>query len=213
MAAMAALDSPLREIVIDLQRGHVSEDGFRLLFQRYYRPVVRFFQQKQLSPEDAKELAQDVFVAVYKGIGRLQDADRFEGWLFALTRNVLYNYLDRVHAHKRSALKQATARADEDGMAQDPVDLLTDGRKDPLADLIDREQVVLVRDEMMKLPQQMRVCVMMRVLEESSIEEIASRQSLSVNTVKSHLTRARHLLREKLEPEFGVLDFSDEGRT
>ena len=208
---MAPLETPLKEVLLDLQRGRCTEDHFRLLFQRYYRPVLGFFRRKQVPDEDARELAQEVFVAVYKGVGKLQDLDRFEGWLFTLARNVFCNYLERTHAQKRAARTKAPRRTEDDAQVQDPVDLVRDPGKDPLTGLIDREKVDLLRGEMMKLPQQMRACVVMQVVEEASIEEIARRQSVSVNTVKSHLKRARQLLRDRLEPVFGLLDFGEAG--
>src|SRR5262245_23090247 len=101
---MPAPDTLLREIINDLRQGRGTEDSFRVLFKEYYRRVLHFLRTKQLREEEARDLAQEVFIAVYKDIGNLRDVDRFESWLFTLTRNIFYSHLERIGAQKRAAL-------------------------------------------------------------------------------------------------------------
>ncbi|MGH9762714.1 MAG: RNA polymerase sigma factor, partial [Blastocatellia bacterium] len=64
---MSSGDKTTEQVVRDLQQGREPEANFHILFQKYYQQVSRFLRRKYLSPEDAEELTQDVFISVYIG--------------------------------------------------------------------------------------------------------------------------------------------------
>jgi RNA polymerase sigma-70 factor (ECF subfamily) len=207
---MAALDTALRNILENLQRGLETERSFRTLFERYYGRVLHFLQRRTTTAEDAHDLAQEVFLAVHRDIGHLRDLEHFESWLFAVTRNVVRSHLDRTRAAKRPERTAVAAGATGDGAQEPGVDAIPDPRQSPLDGAIDRQHADLLRRSLTTLPPQMRQCVMMRVADDAPLEQIARHMQISVNTVKAHLHQARRLLRKRLEPVFGPLDFTGE---
>ena len=84
---MSELKKSTEEIVSELQRGRESEENFRLLYERYYAQLFRFFSYKQLPPEDCRDLIQKVFISVYKGLKGFRHNSQFETWLFKIALN------------------------------------------------------------------------------------------------------------------------------
>jgi RNA polymerase sigma-70 factor (ECF subfamily) len=193
-------DKPLEEIIRALQEGRDTRDNFRILFERFYAPVYQLFKHKGMTPEDASDLSQEVFLAVYRGLGELRDAAQFPGWLFTVARNIFYGELDRRHARKRSLPPLPWPSLEE------PLDLdqlpAAASEKNAISDLLDRERIQKLREALRRLPDQMRRCVELRVSEDSSYEEIGAVLGISSNTVKVHLHRARKELRSMLGQYF-----------
>jgi RNA polymerase sigma-70 factor (ECF subfamily) len=184
-------------LLAQFRRGHDSEAAFRALFEIHYPPVVRFFRRKGIPLEECPDLAQEVFISVYKELRQLQNDEQFRGWLFAIARNAFHHYLERHHAEKRGVA--LTVSAPESIEA-------ADGRPGALEAVLDRERVRKLREAMDGLPQQMRRCVTERVVGEASYEQIAERVGISINTVKAHLHRAKAELQKRLRPYFGEIE-------
>lgn len=181
---------------------HVAIDDFPAIFARYYPQVCRFFMRRAIPPEDARELAQDVFFSVYRNLTTIADESHFTAWLFTIARNTLVNELERRHARKRSGVHVVI---ENDAGTQDMDILPSNDTKDALQSILDREKMEKLAAALEDLPAQMKRCVQLRVTSESSYEEIAAVMGLSVNTVKAHLHKARKLLQRKLSPYFSDL--------
>jgi len=188
-------ERPLAEVVRELKSSTDSESGFRLLFHGHYSQVAGFFQRKGLPPEDCSDLAQEVFLYVHRNIGNLRDEAQFTPWLFSVARGVLKSELERRHAQKRGG-PQLTGIRRETALNPDEVATAAGG---PLTRMLDREKLQAVIDAMKELPAQMRRCFQLRFAAETSYEEIAVIMGISVNTVKAHIHKARHQLKQRLE--------------
>jgi len=186
------------EIIRAFKQGREREENFRHLFERYYAPVTRFFQRNGLSPEDSRGLTQETFISVYRGLDGYVETAPFESWLYTLALNVYRNEIERRRAKKRDAPQVSL---DDPGGPEPAPALaarLAAPALDPMQALLEKERVQHIHAAMQALPEQMRRCVQMRVVNDLSYQEIAGVLGLAVNTVKAHLHQARRILKEKL---------------
>ncbi len=176
------------EIVVRLQSG--DDRAFDELMDRYKRPVVNFVYRMLNDAGDADDVAQEVFVRVYRSIKRFR-ADgryRFSTWLFQIARN---QAIDVLRKRKRRPLEMR-AFHEEDG--DEPV---SPGRS------ADREAHVkevgeAVARAVSVLPEKQKTVLILSEYHDHSHAEIASIMECSVKSVESRLARAREALRRRL---------------
>ena len=163
------------ELIADIRRG--SRAAFETLFERYRQPVWQFFRRRTPRPEVAEELSQDTFLAVLEGADRYQQRGTFRSYLFGIAYNVLL-------AERRKAIYRATESLQDDAVDQEPFD------PDP---------GIWVRNALAGLDDDVREILMLREYEQLSYQEIAEVRGTPLNTVRSHLFRARVALKAALE--------------
>jgi RNA polymerase sigma-70 factor (ECF subfamily) len=191
-------------VVREIKQGQNVDDNFRWLFERHYAQILRFFRRKGFDPEDCRDLTQETFVSVYKGVRELRQPEQFESWLFAIAHNVWCSSLESRTAQKRSATVLSLDEKDE-GDRPALAAVLADSGADPLTVTLDKEKLEKLREALARLPQQMRRCAQLRVVHDMSYLEIASLMGISVNTVKAHLHQAQQALRVQLSNYFHEL--------
>jgi RNA polymerase sigma-70 factor (ECF subfamily) len=198
---MPAPDDSLKSrMVRQLMEGRHVQESFRALFESYY-PAVRFyFVRRGFSPEDCRDLAQDVFVAVHAGISSLHEEDAFVAWLFAIARRVAARHLDRIRNPVRAA---SSAAGEESFDAPSP-------EPSPLGAMLDQEKIEIMRAALEELPERMRECVRERLVGELSYREIGERLGISENTVAVHVHRAMKIMRTRLRGFFGNSPLEEE---
>jgi RNA polymerase sigma-70 factor (ECF subfamily) len=141
---------------------------------------------------DAEDLAQQVFIRVWRSAPRYQPTAKFTTWLFKITRNLVFNELRR---RKRHATQPLEARSEEDAPRPEAPDRVT---RAPDHALIEAEMQAAIQHAIDALPEMQRMAIVLRRYDEFSYEEIAEILELSVPAVKSVIFRARTELREKL---------------
>jgi len=179
-------------------RGETS--AYNGLVQRYQRQVYNLAYRMVGSAEDAGDIVQETFLRAYGALTSFRQDASFLTWLYKITSNLCIDHL--------------RARRSKGALSLDFE--LEEGRE-PAADRSSspEEQVVrgavgeIVNKAVLNLPAKYRVVVVMRHLRGMSVEEIANELSLPSGTVKTHLFRAREMLRERLRP---VLDMEADGR-
>jgi len=191
------------QIIEELRQGLNREANYKLLFERYHDQVYRFFQRKGMAREDCRDLTQDVFVSVHRGLKGLRDHTQFHTWLFRIARNIFTNELERSGAKKRTgrvfSLEERGGKTDEGpGIARK----VTDPRTGPMEALLEKERNEKVTEAVKRLPPQMQRCVQLRIVKGLSMAEIAAVMRISINTVKAHLHQARKVLKEELGQHF-----------
>jgi RNA polymerase sigma-70 factor (ECF subfamily) len=190
------------EVIREIKQGRNVEANFRWLFDRHYAQILRFFRRKGFETETCRDLTQDTFVSVYKGLRDLRQEEQFESWLFAIAHNVWCSLIENRTAQKRSA---TVLSLEGEGESDDRLPIaarLADQRADPLTVALEKEKLEKLREALVHLPQQMRHCAQLRVVHDLSYAEIAALMGISVNTVKAHLHQAQKALRTQLSSYF-----------
>ena len=177
-----------------------DRDAWDILISRYEKSVYKFAYTLARNYDDAADIAGQVFVRLYENIHTFRNDSHFTSWLFCIVRNV---YVDTcVRPQHRSHLSL------DDGMDIDGDRLVrevVDTAPSPLEESIEREKRQVLDKAIRHLPQYQRKIMMMYHSDGRSYEEIAQETGLSLGTVKSRLSRARQMLRERLAPMQEVL--------
>ena len=172
-----------------LRRGVDEEQSFRIVFDRYYGPVQRFFAKRVFSAEDRLDLTQETFLRVYKGIGGFRGEAKFGTWLFRVAHNTHLRWMQRAIRHEGVDLAEDSEDIASEESADDPT---------PLDRVMSDERRLQIREAIKELPEQMRRCTQLRLEQDLSYREIAAAMRLSVQTVKVHLFQARRKLKGSL---------------
>ena len=197
------------ELIKRIKAGQDEEHCFRLLFERYHGSVYRFFLRKKLPPEDCRELTQEVFFSIYKGLNELRQPALFKAWMFAIVENVWRSHLEMLKAKKRLAVLVSLdeEHETEDGESSSLAERLPDFAPGAFDFVLQQEKLEKLRAALLELSPQRRRCLNLYITEELSHQEIAEVMNLSIGAVKSHLHQAKQALRETLKSDFKELDF------
>lgn len=160
-----------------------DETTFRLLVQRH-KDKVRNITYLTLGSTDAvDDIAQDVFLTVYKNLKRFRFESQFSTWLFRITVNKC-----KDHLRKKRIRNIFTSIKEEE---EEPI-----YHSSPE----DRDTAEIVRKAVDELPDKLRIPLMLKDLEGMSYQEIAQTVNCEIGTVKSRIFRAREGLRNILKP-------------
>jgi RNA polymerase sigma-70 factor (ECF subfamily) len=178
-------DSPEPEIgwMVRIREGDM--EAFRLLVEMHQARVIGTISKMLGSDAESEDLAQQVFIRVWKSAPRYQPTAKFTTWLFRITRNLVFNELRR----KRHF-------ADQSEVIAEPIER---AEKEPDRVLLEGELQKAIQEAINQLPESQRMAIILRRFEEMPYEEIAKVMGTSVPAVKSILFRARAELRERLE--------------
>ncbi|HEX8560558.1 MAG TPA: sigma-70 family RNA polymerase sigma factor [Pyrinomonadaceae bacterium] len=191
--AGAQMNSPA-ELIARVRQG--DDEAFRLIFERYSRPVTGFIYNMVGERPLAEELAQDTFVRAYKNVGSLRDDAKLTVWLFGIAKNVAREALRaRGRAHPKVALDDARAQQVSD-----------DGRG-PDRQLLDKELNEVIRASLARLSEDKRLVFILRVFHQRSYEEIAEITGHSLSKLKVDMHRARLEMHSLVRP---YVELSDE---
>lgn len=199
------VNSPDRDpaaVIREFKQGLNVEANFKFLFDRHYAQILRFFRRKGFDPEACRDLTQDTFISVYKGLKDLRQEEHFESWLFAIAHNVWCSLIESRSAQKRSVMLLSLEGGGESDDSPSIAARLADSSADPLTMALEKEKLDKFREALQQLPQQMRRCAQLRVVHDLSYVEIAALMGISVNTVKAHLHQAQKVLRSQLSSYF-----------
>lgn len=168
--------------------------AFQELVEIHQHRVIGTVARMLGDDAEAEDVAQQVFVRVWRSAARYEPSAKFTTWLFTITRNLVFNELRRRARHATIPLEEPREPGDDEPRTQ-----LADERvKLPDATLLDEEMMDAIQRAIDELPEAQRMAIVLRRYEETPYEEIAAILDLSVPAVKSLLFRARTELREKL---------------
>lgn len=170
-----------------------DSEAFRLIFDRYSRPVISFIFDMVNDRALAEELAQETFVRAYRSMATMRAETKLSTWLFGIARNVA-----------REALR-ARARAGTHVDLEDKSVLdLSDNNPVPVEGLLSKELNELVRRALAALDEDKRLVFTLKVFYQCSYDEIAAITGFSLAKLKTDLHRARAEMRKKISPYAGV---------
>lgn len=183
------------ELILRCQKlDNEDRNAFAELIARYYRYVDKLLYKLASDWSDRTDLAQEVWIRVYKGIHRLNDPAKFKSWLSRITTNLFYDELRKHKQFRRFVSLDAPCYADDRAFAWD----LPSEQPTPADDMMTREFHDYLEQAISELPQIFQDTIVMRELQGLSYEEIAGITGVSLGTVKSRIARARCRLQEKL---------------
>lgn len=165
--------------------------SFQRLYDRFARRVLNFIYRMVNSVEEAEDLTQETFVAVYQKLGTLKEDDRFEAWLFRIARNFVYQKY-----RARTPNTVSTEELDEDGQ---PVIQVPDARKGPGESLEARELEDIVEGAIGSLPDKYREVFVLSAIQHLSYQEITDIVGRSLASVKTDIHRARLAVRKQVK--------------
>jgi RNA polymerase sigma-70 factor, ECF subfamily len=194
---MADPEAPARsgDDAEDVRLMRLVADGdttaFEQLIERHQTLVAGTVARMLGSNSDVEDIAQQVFIRVWKSAGRYVARAKFTTWLLKITRNLVFNEMRRAKRHPHLPV-QLEPEAEE-------MPLKDEATATPDATLLQVELQAEIEKAIMLLPDTQRMALVLRRYEELSYEEIAGVLDLSVPAVKSLLFRARTELRERLK--------------
>lgn len=175
-----------------------DEDAFRELVELHQQRVIGICVKLMGDPIEAEDVAQQVFVRIWKSAGRWEPTAKFTTWLYTITKNLVFNETRRRSRHPARSL-DAPSDFDEDHQIQ----YADTNAKTPDATLLDTEMQDAIERAIQELPEVSRMAIVLRRYQDVSYEEMAVILKLTVPAVKSVLFRARMELREKLKAYLG----------
>lgn len=184
------------QLMLDVKGG--DEQSFELLLQRYRTPVVNFLFRMVKSREQAEDLAQEVFIRVYRAREDYVPTAKFTTWLFRIATNLALNSL-RDHRHQKLEMSIDAPLTDSDEGDERPFEV-ADKHPTIEQELVENERKKMIRRAIEKLPEKQRVAVLLHKYQELDYVEIAKILSCSESALKSLLFRAYEVLRVELAP-------------
>ncbi|MCL2190934.1 MAG: sigma-70 family RNA polymerase sigma factor [Treponema sp.] len=168
-----------------------QKDLFRLLVRRYERSVYGMGMGFFRNAEDARDFAQEVFLKVYRNLSAFEGRSRFSTWLYKIAYNTALNGVNRRKEYR--------------SLAEGSDEIEASGDDTPEQILLRKAAKEAVLASLRELPERYRICIDMFFFYELSYQEIEVITGFPVNTIKSHVFRAKKLLRGKLE-DYGTVD-------
>ena len=185
---MTPRDIEAAAYVLRAQRG--DREAFTRLIELYRERILRLAQQMVGNPEDAQDLCQETFVRVYRALHSFDRKRPFTPWVYRIAYNVIYDYL------RRKKVRPAIADLDEEWPLEERVD---DGGATPEQALMLSETQKQVQAAIQALPENYRDVVVFRFVDNLSYAEIAETLGLTDANVMMRMSRARRMLRDKLQ--------------
>jgi RNA polymerase sigma-70 factor (ECF subfamily) len=181
------------EIMLRVAAG--DEAGFGVLVEKYRRQMVHFMYRMVHNQAVAEELAQEVFLRVYRARASYRAEAKFSTWLYRIATNLGVNHA-RDTRHERSAHAVYLDQPDpETGSTPD----VADSTPNVEQDLLREARLAAIRKHVMALPERQRTAVLMHKYQDLDYKQIGAVLKLSESATKSLLFRAYQTLRERLQ--------------
>ena len=192
-ALAAAEGTSDAEVMLRVKAG--DQAAFNYLVQKYRRPLVGFMYRMARNAAVAEDLAQEVFLRVYRSRESYEASAKFTTWLYRIATNLAVNHA-RDTRHERPEVMVSLDEPEEaTGMTMD----LADGEMTAEQAMVRRERLMGIRRKIEALPQRQRLAVVMHKYQQMDYRQIAEVLELSESATKSLLFRAYETLREQLK--------------
>jgi len=194
MEAVAAPDLDA-QLMLRVREG--DDESFRVLLEKHRNPLVHFLQRMVQDAGASEELAQEVFLRIYRSRGSYEASAKFTTWMFRIASHLALNWL-RDERHERAAERLDAGRTADTHGSELPVRELKDSRPLVEQDMVYETRLQEIRDSIASLPAKQRAAVLMHKYEEMGYSQIAQALECSESAVKSLLFRAYETLRARL---------------
>jgi RNA polymerase sigma-70 factor (ECF subfamily) len=181
------------EVMLRVKAG--DQSAFDFLVQKYRRPLVSFMYRMARNTTAAEDLAQEVFLRVYRSRQTYEASAKFTTWLYRIATNLAVNHA-RDTRHERPEVTVSLDEPDEEtGTTMD----LADSTITAEEALVRRERMLAIRSKVEALPERQKLAVIMHKYQQMDYKQIADVLKLSESATKSLLFRAYETLREQLK--------------
>jgi RNA polymerase sigma-70 factor (ECF subfamily) len=183
------------ELIVRIQStSEPDRPAFTELMRRHQSHIDRVLYNLAPDWQDRADLAQEVWIRVYRNIKSLQEPDKFRGWLSRIATNLFYDELRKRKRVSPPLSLDAPINVGDNTMDWD----LPSDTPSPDEDMTTREFYEQLRVAIADLPEAFRTTIILREIEGLPYEEIAEITKVSIGTVKSRIARARSRLQEQL---------------
>jgi RNA polymerase sigma-70 factor (ECF subfamily) len=191
---MPANPDPDAALMLRVKRG--DRAAFTELVEKYKQPVMNFVHRSLRDETEAEDVAQNVFLQVFKSRARYERTAKFSTWLFTIARNLCLNELRRRSRHPAESLEETHAEHEDQ-----PARQYEDKKIQlPTENVLHGELAGKIETALAELPEIQRTAILLCRQDELSYEEIAKVLGCSLSATKSVIHRGRETLKEKLKP-------------
>jgi RNA polymerase sigma-70 factor (ECF subfamily) len=181
------------DIMLRVKAG--DQSAFNYLVQKYRRPLISFMYRMARNAAAAEDLAQEVFLRVYRSRETYEASAKFTTWLYRIATNLAVNHA-RDTRHERPEVTVSLDEPDEESGTT--LELPDEGLTAEQA-MVRRERLLAIRSKVEALPEQQRLAVIMHKYQQMDYKQIAEVLKKSESATKSLLFRAYETLREQLK--------------
>jgi len=202
---MSAEMEPDAALMMRVKQG--DSGAFSELVDKYQQPVMNLVYRMLRDATEAEDVAQSVFVQVYRSAHRYEVTAKFSTWLFTIARNLCLNELRRRSRHPAESIHTPHPEQEDQ-----PLHQFEDKRTaSPPDSLLQGELEEKIEQAVAELPENQRIAILLCRQDELSYEEIAKVLGCSLSATKSLIHRGRETLRLKLKPYLRTGHWQTEG--
>jgi RNA polymerase sigma-70 factor (ECF subfamily) len=172
-----------------------DDSAFDYLVQKYRRPIISFMYRMAHNQAAAEDLAQEVFLRVYRSRSSYEASAKFTTWLYRIATNLGMNYTRDTRHERPENVMNLDEPDEETGQAPD----LADKAPNVEEEILRRERLKAIRQKVEALPERQKMAVLMHKYQQMDYRQIAEVLKLSESATKSLLFRAYETLRQQLK--------------
>jgi len=181
------------EVMLRVKAG--DDSAFNYLVQKYRRPMVNFMYRMAHNAASAEDLAQEVFLRVYRSRAGYEASAKFTTWLYRIATNLAVNHARDTRHERPENMASLDEPDQETGTTMD----VADGSMSAEESILRRERQAAIRQKVQALPERQRMAVVMHKYQQMDYRQIAEVLKLSESATKSLLFRAYETLRGQLK--------------
>jgi len=202
IASALALQSEETALVAELRAG--SEEAFAWLIARYHQPIYSLLARTVQDRTEAADLAQEVFVKVFRGVGNFHGESSLRTWIYRIALHEASNQRRWWSRHKQREIPIEQEMTDSEcGTPVRLKEMLVDQGESPYEMAVHTENRERVEAALGQVPEPFRTTLILRDIEGFVYEEVAEMQGVNLGTVKSRLVRGRAYLKAVLTAPAG----------
>jgi len=181
------------EMMLRVKAG--DDSAFDYLVQKYRRPIISFMYRMAHNSAAAEDLAQEVFLRVYRSRANYEPSAKFSTWLYRIATNLGVNFARDTRHERPENITNLDEADEETGQTPD----LADKTPNVEEDILRRERLAAIREKVEALPERQKMAVLMHKYQQMDYRQIAEVLKLSESATKSLLFRAYETLRTQLK--------------
>jgi RNA polymerase sigma-70 factor (ECF subfamily) len=194
LASALTLQSEETALIAELRAG--SEEAFAWLIARYHQPIYSLLARTVQDRAEAADLAQEVFVKVFRGVGNFHGESSLRTWIYRIALHEASNQRRWWMRHKQREIPIEQEMIEgESGTALRLKEMLVDPAESPYEIAVHAENRARIEAALNQVPEPFRTTLILRDIEGFVYEEVAEIQGVNLGTVKSRLVRGRAALK------------------